>query len=110
MVRPCGAGVGQQLLQDGDGAVVERGEGLVQQQQRRLVQEHAGHGEALAHAARELAHQAVADAVEADLAPAIRRRSGGGWLAHKAAEQPQVLERRQLIVDADAVAEHADPA
>jgi hypothetical protein len=52
-------------LQHGDGAVVERGERLVEQQHGRLMQEGAGHRQALPHAAGELAHQAVFDAFEA---------------------------------------------
>ena len=59
MVRPSRQELPEQVLQHGDGAVVERGEGFVEQQQGRIMQERAGHRQPLAHAARELAHQAV---------------------------------------------------
>src|ERR1039458_7802096 len=51
-----GQGFAQEALEDGDGAVVERGEWLVEQQHGRLMQERAGHGQAFPHAAGELAH------------------------------------------------------
>src|SRR5258708_462140 len=54
----------QQILQDGDGAIVECGERLVEQQQGRIVQKSAGYGEPLAHTAREFADQAVAHALQ----------------------------------------------
>ena len=45
---------------------VERAEGLVHQEQRRVVDERAGDGHALAHAARQLVRVLVLEALEAD--------------------------------------------
>src|ERR1700722_18189729 len=56
--------VGNQRLQHGDRAVVERSEGLVEQQHFRFVNKCSRHSQALAHAARELAYQAVANTLE----------------------------------------------
>ena len=61
-------------LQHGDGPVVERRERLVEKQHFGLVQEGAGDGEALPHAARELARQAVFHVRESD----VFERFGGG--------------------------------
>ena len=82
----------QQALQHGDGAVVERGEGLVEQQHGRLVQERAGHRQALPHAARELAHQAVLHALEAGALQPFHGRFPRIGQAVEPAEEPQVLE------------------
>src|ERR1035438_3955427 len=58
-----GLAVGQRLakeaLQHGDGAVVERGEGFVEKEHLGAMQEGAGDGEALPHAAREFADQSA---------------------------------------------------
>ena len=48
------------------GEGVERGERLVEHQQRRLVDQRAAERDALLHAARQLPRKAVAEAVEAD--------------------------------------------
>ena len=109
-VLPAASASRSRPLQDGDGAVVERGERLVEQQHRRLVQERAGHRQALAHAARELAHQAVADAIEAGAFQPFERRPPRVGQAVERREELQVFERRKLVVDRDAVADEADPA
>ena len=64
----------KRLLQDGDGAIVERGERLVEQQKSGIVQEGARDGEALPHAAGEFAGHAVFHPVEADAFERLHRR------------------------------------
>ena len=57
---------------------VERGEGLVHQQELGLRGEGAGEGDALLHAAGELARPGVGEARRARPAPAPRRRARRG--------------------------------
>src|SRR5664279_479931 len=105
-----GQRLAKQALQHGDGAVVERGEGFVEQQHFGPVEEGAGDCQALPHAAREFADQAVLDAIEAGALQPVQ----GGLLrirdAVELAEQHQILQRRKLVVDADAVTDEAHEA
>src|ERR1017187_1641219 len=103
-----GQRLAQQALQHGDGAVVERGEGFVEQQHFGSMEEGAGYGQALPHAAREFADQSILHAIEAG---ALQPVQGGlFWIRNtvELAEQGQILQRRKLVVDADAVADEAD--
>jgi hypothetical protein len=51
-------------LQDGDGAVVQRGEGFIQEQHFRIVKKRPADRQTLAHASGKLAGQTVAHASE----------------------------------------------
>ena len=55
-----------QLCEHADGMVVERCEGLIQEQDFRGMLEGAGQSQALAHAARELTHRHIHDARQID--------------------------------------------
>src|SRR5579884_2983679 len=107
---PGAAGFVEELLQYGDAAVVERGERLVEQHDGRPMKERAGDGEALAHAAGELADQAFADPGESDALQPIGDDVFGIRDAVEAREIHQVFFGGQLVVDADAVSEDADAA
>ena len=110
MVRPRSLHVGEQRLQHRDGAVVERGERLVEQQHFGIVQKGARHRQPLPHAARKFAHQAIADALEAG---AFQQFVGPlAWVgqAVEAAEEHQILDGGKLVVKRDAVAQDADAA
>ena len=98
-----GQGLAQEALQDGDGAVVKRREGLVEQHHGRLVEKRAGHRQALPHAAREFAHQAVTDAFQTGAFQPFVGRFLGVRKAVELAEENQVFERRKLVVDRNAV-------
>ena len=102
--------VGEQALQHRDGAVVERGEGLVEQQHFGIVQEGAGHGETLAHAAGKFANQAVADAIEAGALQPFRRASCAGCRGRRAARRASDSRCGKLVVKRDAVAQDSDAA
>ena len=102
------ARLGERRVEQRRAGRVERVERLVEDQELRLVEEHAAEPEPLAHAAREgrdalVAHLPEPEALEqhadalAALGHAVERR-----------EQMQVLERRQLAVDERLVAEVAD--
>ncbi len=100
----------QQLLQDGDGAVVEGGERLVQQQHGRVVQERAGHCEPLPHSSRELAHQAVAHALQAGSFQPLQRLGARVVQPVQLAEEREILERRKLVVHRDPVSDEPHQA
>src|ERR1019366_10521306 len=105
-----GQRLAQQTLQYGDGTVVERGEGFVEQQHFGSMEEGAGHRQALPHAARELADQPVLYAIEAGALQPFQGGSLGIRDAIELAEQDQILQGRELVVDADAVADEAHEA
>ena len=109
MVAPSRQRVAQQRLQHGDGSVVERSEGLVEQQDFGIVQEGAGDREALPHAAGKLPRHAVLNARRDPPARALRwPPSPDSATPMQLAEQDQILERREIVVNADAVAQIAD--
>src|SRR5271163_4606449 len=73
------------------------------------MQETARDGQALAHAAGEFAHQAVADPIQAGAFQPLRGGAARIVQTIKLTEQAQILERRQLFIDADAVPQNTDP-
>ena len=73
---------------------VERAEGLVHQQQRRVVHERAAMRDALLHAARELVRVLVLEALEADQPQSARARA---WRTRAVAAQD--LDRQQHVVE-----------
>ena len=83
---------------------------LVQDQDRRLLDQRVGDAEPLAHAARELADLAVGVVEEADVVEHARcgRRSRCGD-AVELGGVAQVLARRQVVVEADVIGEVSDP-
>ena len=108
MVRPRSRMLRIMRLQHGDGAVVERGEGFVEQQHFGIVQERPADGQALAHAARKFADQAVADAAETDALQHFIGALARIGQAVEPAEQRQILDRREFVVERDAVPQDAD--
>ena len=98
----------EQALEHLDGAIVQSGEWLVQQHDPGLMQKRPSHGQALPHAAGELTHQAVADAAQARPFEPLGGRGFRLLQAVKTAEQLQVFNCRQLVIDADAVPDDAD--
>ena len=105
-----GQRLAKEALQHGDGAIVECGEGFIEQQYFGTVQEGSGYGEALAHAARELAHQAIADTFESRALQPFEGRLAGIRQSVEFTEEGQVFERGELVVHADAVADEAHAA
>ena len=89
---------------------VERVVRLVEQQQLRLVQEHAAKTETLLHAARERRDARVADVPEAEALEQHPDALAALGQPIEPREERQVLERRQLAVDERLVAEIADGA
>ena len=87
---------------------VERIERLVEDEQLRLVQKHAAETETLLHPARERAHPLVADIPETEPLEQHADPLAPFGEAVEAAEELQVLERRQLSVDQRIVTEVAD--
>ena len=77
----------QQLVHVGADAGIERAEGLVEQQDTRLLQQRLRDGKPLLHAARKLGRIAVPRRREADIARASRRRPRRAVCA-RPAEQP----------------------
>src|SRR5215471_11351139 len=100
----------EQCVKHGDGAIIERGERLVKQKQIGSVQEHARDGQPLAHAARKLAHESVAHAIQACALQHFVGALYGIGNAVEAGEEQQVLDGGKLIIERDAVAEDADTA
>ena len=101
----------QQLVAHGHARLlVERGERLVHQQHRRVLDQAAGDGDALLHAARKLVRIARAEAVEAH-----KREHGFGapsallaWGAAQAEREFDVVERREPRKQARLLEDHAD--
>ena len=98
----------QELVSHFRPAPVEAGEGLVEQEQPRLAQEHAGQPEPALHARRERAHALVRDAVELHLGERACEAARRGVVAAHDLPEAQVLARGQVFVDLGAVADHAD--
>ena len=95
----------QRLEQLGRGGV-EAGARLVEQQQRRVVQHRPRGGEALHHAARELAHRLVGAALHAHAASSSSTRARRH--AVQARVEAQVLAPAELAVEQRLVAQVAD--
>ena len=74
------------------------------------MQEGAGDGKTLTHAAGEFTREAVPDAGEADVFERFIRRCSRIRDAGQLAEEHQVLESREIVVNTDAVAKIADTA
>ncbi len=110
MVEPRARAAVEKLLQYGDGAIVERSERLIEQEQLGLVQEGARDSETLTHAAGEFTRQSVFDAGEADVFERFVRSCDRICDTGQLAEERQVFESREIVVNADAVAEIADAA
>ena len=85
---------GQPLLHLGPGDRVERGEGLVERQQRLAGDEGAEEGDPLAHAARELGRGARLEAVKAE---ALEQRAGAGAAPRPA--EAAVAQRQRGVVE-----------
>src|SRR6185437_202467 len=86
----------QLFLQDGAVLRIERGERLVHIENRRIGDESAGDGAALAHAARELMREVLAEVREADEAHRPfdpRRALGRGHTARHQSEADILLDR-----------------
>jgi hypothetical protein len=95
----------QQLTEHGDGAVIERSEGLVKQQYLWGMNEGASEGEALAHAARELAHWHGRDACQSNTFEPAIGQAAQVRAAGNASEEVKVLTRRKVFIYTDPVAE-----
>ena len=93
MVGAARARGGQQFLQHGDGAIVERSERFVEQQQIGIVQKCARHGQPLAHAARKFPRQAFFHADQAHPFQCLVGGFFGIGDAHQLAEERQVFKR-----------------
>ena len=100
----------QELVQPLPAAPVEPGEGLVEQQQPGLGQEHARQPEPALHAGRERAHALVRDRVELHLGQRGAEPGRRGVTAAHRLPEAQVLARGQVLVDVGAVRDHADAA
>ena len=101
---PLAEGVAEEALEERDGAIVERGEGFVQQQHLRVVEEGAGDGEALAHASGEFADEGVFDAVQAGAFEPVEGGVSGVIDAVEAGKEAEVFVGGEFVVDGDAVA------
>ena len=95
-------------LEHGDGPVVERGERLVEQQHFGIVQKRPPDRQALAHAARKLAGQAVAHAGETHALQHFIGALARIGQAVQSPEQRQIFDRRELVVERDAVSQNSD--
>ena len=93
------------------GVEVEAGEGLVEEQQLRFVQEHARQRAALQEAARQRAHRSMRPAAPAPSRSTsvvdARLRVGD---AEEARVEAQVLARAEIGIEPALVAEHGDAA
>ena len=74
-----------------------------------IMQKRASHRQPLPHPPREFAHQPVAHAVKPGTLQPFHRRGARIRDSIQPSKQPQILERRQLFVNPDAVPQHANP-
>ena len=95
-------------LQHGDGAVVERGERFVEQQDFRIVNECACDGQALAHASREFADQAITDAFESGALQPFQGFLFGVFQTVEFCEEDEIFGGGQFVVKRNPVAKNAD--
>ena len=107
--RAGGGEPSQALGHERDGAIVEPGERLVEQDDPRSMQQRAFEREPLAHAAREPGHFVAAALRQARRFERLRD-DGDRLDAVQPREELQVLARRQLGIEMELVSEQADAA
>ena len=87
MVRPALRRRSQRGREPGDALRVEPGGGLIQQQNRRFVQQRASDGHALAHPARKGTHQRIAALVQTDFVNKLVDALGGVGISNSRAKR-----------------------
>ena len=107
MVQPASRKLAKRRGQPGNSLRIEAGGGLVKQQNGRFVQQRAGDGHALAHAARESAHQRSAAFEQADFLQKFVDASLGVGSFLQPREEQQIFFGGQLVVDHGGVSDEA---
>ena len=86
---------------------IERGRGLVEQKDGRIVHESASDGHLLAHAAGERAEPAIEDVVEAEQLRELRRPPRGLVDVVETTKERQVCAKRHALVERGLIGDEA---
>jgi hypothetical protein len=108
MVTPSPLQLAQDAIEVADGAGVEAGGGLVEEQQARRAEQGLGKAEALAHALGVLAHAAPGGGGE----PHLVEQAGtfAAWHGLEVGKEIQGLEPGEVVVEDDVLGQVADLA
>ena len=101
--RAALARVAQQVTQHGDGSVIERGEGLIEQQELRFGDECSRECESLPHAPRVLPNRYVGHACKIDAFQPIINMRPGMCVSGRRGKEAEVFPSTEILVDSDAM-------